>query len=356
MAGVITFIETGDINEDPIQVNLYNTAPIAGGGVGQNRPVTSVGSLADGRLVAGIYYITFSAVTPGVSGTVVVDTSDSNNPWKTTGKTVLLDDDQTTSETGTMHDDVIGGVGMYFSNSGSFTTSWTATVIVGGYFSAGTPTRVTAFGSLVAGTESAYKKIGAKNTGDANCEDCAVGIYPGIYFKNTTFTPVYKVKVNSKAATAGKYVLTLSNFGVSGADVAAAWYTYNYTTSVWDLASPSTDKGTFACDNVTAHTTIINGVDVTLSVTVTGGCTAAVYVDQPTGAQIAPDISNAPGDWVSASDVTLTENGGGTAGLVQPGNVAYFWLRVTSSISDKSGNIRKFSLRPSGSSVGQLIE
>ena len=358
MAGAIAFIETNDFNASTIQANLYNTLPIAGGTIGQSRPVTAIVNADDGRLVAGTYYLTFTAVTPTTSAIVAVNTADSNNPWKTSAKAILLDDNETTSGTGTAHMDIVGGLDLYFSNSASFSTSWTATIIVGGYFVSGVPTKVTSFGALVAGSSSTYRKIGAKNIGDANCENCAVSIYPGIYFKNTTNTPIDRVKVMSKSATQGKYVVTTSNINISGGetDVYVARYSYDYVTNAWVIASANTLKGTFVYDSETEHTTIITGTNVVLSSTITGDSAAAVYMDAISGAQISPDVAGAPGTWVSTNDVVLTETGGSTSGLIRPNNIAYFWLRVMSSISAKAGNMLKFSLRPSGVSVGELIE
>lgn len=360
MAGALTFIETDDANATTIQAQLYNTLPISGGITGQNRPVTAMTVLDDGRLVAGIYYISFSSVSPGVSGVAVISASDPNNPWVTNAIGVTLDDDQTTSGTGTAHDNIIGGLRLYFSESASFATSWTAKIIVGGYFSSsGVATPIASFGTLAAGATSSQKKLGIKNTGDADCTDCVLGIYPGTYFKNITGTPIDKVKVISKSATEGKYALTTTNYnGVPTpheCDVYVARYTYNYTTSAWDLASASSLKGTFGITGTSQHTTIITGMEITLDTSISGNTAANIYIESSSGAQIAPDISGTPGSWVSSSDVVLTESGGVT-GTIQDGNTAYAWLRIVSSSSDKPGNVRKFTLRPSGSSLGSLVE
>jgi hypothetical protein len=360
MAGALTFIELDNANKTTVQAQLYNTLPIAGGVTG-NRPVTAITVLDDGRMVAGTYYITFSSVVPGLSGVAVVSAADSNNPWVTNATLAILDDSQTSSGTGTRHNNIIGGLGLYFSNSGSFATSWTATILIGGYFASGTATPVSTFGVLNAGATSSQKKIGVQNTGDADCTGCVLGIYPGTYFKNTTGTPISKVKVISKSATVGKYALTFSNFNSVPSpdqiDVYASRYSYNYTTNVWDLVSGSTYKGTFGITGTSTYTTIISETEVTLSQSITGnGGAASVYIESTSGAQVAPDVTGTPGSWVTASDIVLTENGGGTSGLIQPTNVAHFWLRVNSSGSDKPGNLRKFILRPSGTSVGDLVE
>lgn len=355
MAGVLTFIETDDDNAYELRSNLYNTLPIAGGITGQDRPITAMDDLDDGRMVAGVYDITFTAVSPGVSGVVTVDTTDANNPWKTTAKAVYLDDDQTVSRTGTLHMDVIGGMGLYFSNSASFDTSWAASVVVGGYFVNGIATEVLSFGNLRAGEVTTYKKIGAKNTGTTDCTNSAVGVYPGIYFKNMTNTPIERVKINNRVATAGKYNISATSITGGMADISVAQYQFNYSVGAWVVLIGSTLMGTFACDGATVHTSIISNVDVVLSDTITGDSTASVYIDTVSGAQVAPDLSGSPGTWVSTSDVVLTESGG-VAGVVQPGNTAYFWLRVVSSGSDLPGNLRKFALRPSGISSGGLVE
>jgi hypothetical protein len=36
--------------------------------------------------------------------------------------------------------------------------------------------------------------------------------------------------------------------------------------------------------------------------------------------------------------------------------VSYMWIRVTTSVADSPGNLRKFVLRPSAVSVGGLAE
>ena len=358
MSGAFTFMES-DADTYSLQANLYNTLPISGGITG-NRPVTAMTALDDGRLVAGTYYITFSSVVPGVSGVAAISATDTNNPWVTNAVAVTLDDDQTTSGTGTVHNSIIGGLGLYFSDSTSFATSWTAKIVAGGYFSAGATVLVSAFSTLTAGTTSAQKKIGVKNTGDADNTSCVLGLYPGTYFKNTTSTPINKIKVTSKSATEGKYIITTTNYNGAASphecDVYAARYTYNYTTNAWDLAAASAFKGTFGITGTSAHTTIITGTEITLDESISGDTAANIYLESSSGAQIATDVSGTPGSWVSASDIVLTENSGGTAGLIQPGNTAYFWLRIVSSSSDKPGNLRKFILRPAGTSGGELVE
>lgn len=359
MPGILSFIETTDSNETSVQINYYNTLPTPGAVTG-DRPVTAITALNDGRAIAGIYYLTFTSLSPGVTGTCNVASSDTNNPYIATSVVVSTDDSQTSPGTGTRHDSLIGGVGVYFSQGSNFTTSWTATIIVGGYFVSGTPTQITSFGTLVAGATSAQKKLGIINAGDAICEQSTLGIYPGIYFKDTTGTPIHKVKVVSKTATAGKYVVSVSNYSGANnwADVYVARYSYNYSTNAYDtLASANALKVSQAlCDDTTIYTAIITGVEMVLSDTIDGTSGGCVYIEAVSGAQIAPDVSGSPGAWTSSSDINLTEDGGGVSGRIQQDNIAYFWLRISTSTSDLPGNLRKFTLRPSAVSVGGLSE
>jgi hypothetical protein len=364
MAGTLTLIETGDGNATTIQANLRNTAPTPGATTG-DRPITAMTTLNDGRAVAGIYYITFASVVPGSTATCKVSTSDSNNPYKnTSGGTVALNDPQSGSGVGTRQDQIIGGVGLYFSNSANFSSSWTATVVIGGYFDAGgTETQVTSFGILTAGTTSSQKKIGVKNTGDQNCEQSILGTYPGVYYKHINNSPVYKIRVSSKTATAGKYVISCSNYngGVSPhtVDVYVTQYAYNSATDAYDtLVQASTLKASAVnCDIVTEYTTIISGTQMTFNTNISGGTQVTnVYLESATGVEIAPDVTGSPGSWTSSNDVTLTESGGGTSGRIQPNNTAYFWVRVVTSTSDSPGNLRKFILRPLAVSIGGLAE
>lgn len=359
MPGILSFIETDDANESSVQINHYNTLPTPGAVTG-DRPITAVVALNDGRAIAGVYYLTFTTLSPGVSGVCDITSSDTNNPYVATGVAVTLDDSQTDPGTGTRHDAMIGGVGIYFSSGANFTTSWTVTVVVGGYFDSGAPTQITSFGTIVAGSTSSQKKIGIINIGDAICEQSTLGIYPGIYFKNSSNTPIYKVKVTSKTATAGRYTISITNYDVGNnwCDVSVARYSYNYSTNAYDtLESANTLKVSNAlCDSTTIYTTIITGVEITLSDTIGASSSGYVYIESASGAQISPDVSGSPGSWTSSSDVVLTEDGGGVSGRIQQDNTAYFWLRISTSTSDLPGNLRKFTLRPLAVSVGGLSE
>ncbi len=86
-------------------------------------PLVSVVADADGRAIADVYSLTFAAVTPGVSADVSVSPSSPNNPYSAT-HTVDLDGV-------TEYKDIIPGLTLVFSSSGSFTGSWTATVNTG---------------------------------------------------------------------------------------------------------------------------------------------------------------------------------------------------------------------------------
>ena len=354
MAGILTFIDPD--TEVSLQANYYNILPTSGATTG-DRPLTAMTVLNDGRMVAGVYNLSFSSVTPGVSGIAVINTADINNPWKTAAKTVYLDDDQTDPGAyGTAHNDLIGGLGIYFSSDADFATSWTAKVIVGGQFLSGGNDSITSFGTIAAGTTSAYQQIGVKNTGDADCTDCVLGIYPGSYFKNITNTPIDSIKVTAKSAAVGKYTLSCIDYS-SPADTIDVWVqynTYNYTTQAWVISGSNTLKGSFLCDGTTAHSTIITGVEIVLNSDLSSNSEANIYIESTSGARIAPDITGTPGSFVT-SDIILTESGGVT-GTIQDGNVALFWLCVMSNTSDKPGNLRKFTLRPSGMSLGDLVE
>jgi len=364
MAGTLTLIETGDANATTIQANFRNTAPTPGATTG-DRPITAAVALNDGRAVAGVYYITFTSVVPGSTATCKVTTSDSNNPYKdTSGSTVALNDPQSGSGVGTRHDQIIGGIGLFFSNSANFSSSWTATVMIGGYFDAGgTEQQITSFGILTAGSTSTQKKIGVKNIGDQNCEQSILGVYPGCYYKHISNSPVYRLRMSSKTATAGKYVISCSNYngGVSPhtTDVYVTQYAYNSATDAYDtLIQASTLKAAaVACDSVTEYTTIISGTQMTFNSNISGGTqTSNIYIESSTGVEIAVDVAGSPGSWTSANDIVLTESGGGTSGRIQPNNTSYFWVRVTTSANDAPGNLRKFILRPAAVSIGGLAE
>jgi hypothetical protein len=235
---------------------------------------------------------------------------------------------------------------------------------VGGYFNvSGTATATTAFGILTAGTTTTAKKIGVKNFGDQNCESSILGIYPGVYFKNTTSTPIYKIRVNSKTVTPGKYIITLDknsyNGGASPHTINAyvAQYSYDQATAQYStLVHASTFKAIINCDEVTAHDTIISGMYVYFSASISNADQVAnIYVEAAIGINIATDISGSPGSWTSSNDIVLTEVGG-TTGRIQPNNTAYFWIKVVTSSDDTPGNLRKFILRPSAVSIGGLAE
>ena len=60
--------------------------------------------------------------------------------------------------------------------------------------------------------------------------------------------------------------------------------------------------------------------------------TATIYIaDGAQFVEIAPDVSGVPGTWqAGTTQLVLTEDGGGTAGEIGPGNTAFYWQRFKS--------------------------
>jgi hypothetical protein len=124
-------------------------------------PIVSVAKATNNLARAGIYTLTFTAITPGVQATCVVAAIDPHDPSRNPGGvTVLLDGT-------TVHANVIEGLGLVFSSSGSFNSSWTGRIFYGAFYdsSDSSTNSITREGTIVAGSDSTPQRLAARNDG-----------------------------------------------------------------------------------------------------------------------------------------------------------------------------------------------
>lgn len=182
-------------------------------------PVVSVTDSGDGREIADIYTLTFTAVTPGVSATVKIAANSPSNPYiDQTGVSVNLDG-------ATSYGDLIGGVAIIFDDDAGFTSSWAAQIRVGHSF--GT---MNAF-SPDAGTPSDSRRIRVHNTGSDSAENCKARIIKRVKWKKKTGTVFATVRSFAIGATEKLSGSTVSPyaFAVSGVSGSGASKTMNLT-------------------------------------------------------------------------------------------------------------------------------
>jgi hypothetical protein len=333
------------LNEYKIDAGNYKRLDGAGGENQSWRnttgtPITSVTPNAEGNLVAGIYNISFAtgSVVPGVSATALIGCSDPKNPNINTspGVTVNLDGS-------TPNKNVIRGLDVVFSSSGSFNESWAGKVYTGAYYDATSgEVRVTAFGTQDAGQTSAGQRIALRNDGSTIGIDCSVKIVNKARYQHTNGTPfvkTYQLQLNptADADLLGKAV-AFANYTAGSPptiDMTVGGVSYDLV----NLNTGTTYPGGAALpiDGVTllkfADGTKYQGVVIVLSTTIMDNTpTATIYVSD--GAQfveIAPDVSGAPGTYVAGTaGLTLTEDGGSNPGEIGPGSTAFYWQRFKS--------------------------
>lgn len=285
-------------------------------------PLVSATANSSGEDLPDIYSLAFTSVIASTSATVTVSAASGRNPYNGRTKSVLLDGT-------TIYKDVIGGVDLVFSSSGSFIALWTAEVRVGksfGSFNAFPPD---------AGTASDSVRIQVENTGGDTAVNCKARILPNAKRYRKTGITFFRVRPFAEDAveklTGEKvvpYVVAASNVTGSGAsktmDVridSLAQDVVNLTTLV---------EGTSDALNVVDFYRITSGdltdVEFMLNEDAVNSDTENLLVFEHRFSQIAPDLNGTPGAFATV-DVDLTEDGQET-GIITAGGLAYFWLRV----------------------------
>lgn len=302
-------------------------------------PIFSSTANDTGEAIPGVYNLTFASVIAGTSATVTVTPTRSKNPYAR-NKAVSLDST-------TVYNDVIGGVSLVFSNSGSFTGSWTAQVRIGydhGNLNSYLPD------SATPGTQ---RRIRVVNTGADTAEDCHATLRLNgtdlsslviSYVKTgTVFT---RIREFAEAATmkltgthCEPYLFEVSSVSGSGSSKTMTVKIDTATFNVQNLTTGGT--GTSTGLNVNDFYEITSGgcigVQFRLSSAAVNSDAVNVLIFDSRFVQIAPDLDGAPGNW-GTDDVVLTEDGL-EEGQISASGFAYYWERPlvpTGSASDSN--------------------
>lgn len=296
---------------------------------GTGTPVTSVVENNDGELIADEYTITFSAVGGGTA-TVTVVTSSPNNPYNGRVKTGVAIDGSTLVK------NVIPGLSFVFS-AGSANGN-IATILAGIYLgvfdsagvdagvpSAGVRHQVTNSGSGAVSDAKATlvtQAIQVYKTGQVfdYIKTYADGATEKVTGGGSTKTIPYALKVIAVSGSGSSKVGTLQ---VDGVTLGAA--------SILDLTTGASVSGTgLKCISPGYGYRILTGplagLEFALSSLVATNDIANVLIFPTRFIQIAPDVAGSEGTY-ALTDVVLTQ-AGQSAGVIQAGQVAYYWVRV----------------------------
>lgn len=291
-------------------------------------PLTSVTPNYTGEALPDIYTLIFASVVPATSATVKVACQSPKNPFADpTGQSVNLDGT-------TVYKKIIRGYDLVFSNSGSFTNSWSAELHAGVRLGA-----LANHGVLVATTGVRHKVIN-NGTGATEGSKVSVSSFPIIWVRTSTnpifefgapfsplATPTYNTLGDGSQQVKAN-LITLANVTGSGGsktmDVKIGGSTFSAKNLTTNVTATSTGQNVNDVYEVQAGN--LQGWQYQLSQDATNGDTAKVLVYPRFFAQIAEDISGSAGTY-GITDVNLTETGQPT-GVISASGEAFFWLRA----------------------------
>jgi hypothetical protein len=306
-------------------------------------PLVSSDGNGSGEAIADVYTLAFSSVIASTSATVTVSTSSLNNPYNGRTKSVNLDGT-------TVYDDVVPGVDLVFSASGSFTNSWAAQVRVGRYEG-----EFEAFGAG-AGVPGTGRRHRVQNTGSGPATSCLVQIVNIAKYVRKVGTVFDFVRPHAPDATIKfdadqivGYAITVENKAGAGAGITADIKVDGALVNVKNLTdlSTGTSEDLTVVDEYEITTGDLEGVRFKLSQSILNTATANIMIFDNPHTQIAPDSAGAAGTY-GTSDVTLTESGQ-SSGTITASGVAYYWERtLVADGSNSVSNPRPGDLRLKG--------
>lgn len=291
-------------------------------------PIVSVTDLNTGEALADEYALALSAVGGG-TGTVTVNTSSPNNPYK--GRVVA----GVALDGATVRKDIVPGVGIVFA--GTAANGNVATVYVGLYLGAfdafgvdaGTPFAVTRHRVVntgsgpVSNAQAAlkthavlYKQIGNALSRVAPFADGATEKETGVR------TAPYNVVIS---ATAGAGAGKTCSVAVDGAVVPAGQLT--------DLNTAGVQGGTLV-KAIAGQSYRFNaphalaGLEFSVDPNCANGDEANVLIFNVRHIQIAREVAGAPDDADWGTDPVVLTQAGQPAGTIQPAAEAFFYTRV----------------------------
>jgi hypothetical protein len=287
-------------------------------------PVSAAVANDTGQAIAGTFTLQFSSVIAGTSATVKVLTSSPDNPYRDlAGRTVNLNNT-------TVYRDIIGGIDLKFSSSGSFANTWEAEIRIGHDFGA-----VAAFGAT-AGQPTDSRKIRVRNDDEAEAARNVraviashVKMFPtaGVVFAAVfDFAPGATEKITDGQVQ--PYQVTVENKTGSGAGITADIKVDGDLVNVRNKTT--NDEGTSEDMNVVDVYEIIDGdlegVEFQLSQSILNTATANFLIFDSRFTQTAPDVGGAPGDWGTV-EVLITSDGE-DEGTIAPDGFGFFHVRL----------------------------
>jgi hypothetical protein len=316
--------------------------------------ITSATLNETGRAIADVYTLTLSAVVLGApsTGTITVDTDDGSGkgPYEQVFTGVLLDNSTTRS-------DIVPGVDLKFSNSGSLANGWSSVVYVGffaGILQAGNPLGTVEDWS--SGVDDPGTTAGA--AGDPGFVGKFLVVNTGaeaVANAQLVFRP-RAVLVNRQTPFGFKSIEVVDDTPTERADPDGTIRPITFTFANLDAAaSPDEidvrmDEGsgaaTFDVRNLDTATDLtstqllmdeatryqireagakLQGLVFTLASTATNGSEENVLAFNKRHVEFALDVAGTPGTW-GTGPLTLTQSGE-SAGTIQPAGAVPVWIR-----------------------------
>jgi len=287
--------------------------------------VTAVSNFS-GEAIADEYVLTFSDVdTVGNTAKVYVMPQSPNNPYRNVaGIDIIIDGS-------TIHSEVVPGIDLVFSASGSFSDTWSDKILIGVY--QGT---FNAFGDT-AGLPGIAVRHQVLNEDSGAAADCLATLKVMSIQVRTNGIIFADIKPFADSATEKvlgggservmPYHVTVANVTGVGASKVMDLSVDGSHVDVQNLSTGATTTSTGL--NVVDRYKIASGdlisFEFKLSQSAEDSSTANVMIFQKRYQQIAPDVDGVAGAW-GTSDVQLTQSGE-SAGVIQPTAVAYYWTR-----------------------------
>ncbi len=285
-------------------------------------PLVSAVANYESSILADTYTLAFSSVVASSSATVSVATLSPHNPRSGVTRSVLLNNT-------TAHKDVIPGLSIIFSNSGSFTNSWTATIKVGQYAGART-------GDGQVFQETRHRVTNLSAVGVAQAQ---VVFYPqmlrvasqGAFGRVFAYLSPASLSAIVKSDSTGRvmpYVASVANVASGRADLLIDGL---LLPSILNLSSGDTTTSAALLANNTTQYKVnsgaLAGVIFSLDSGVVNGAKENLMVFGSRYIEAARETSPSVAGEYSTGALTLTEQGQ-SAGLITPAGIAYFWTRL----------------------------
>lgn len=308
-------------------------------------PLISVAKAGNGLQRSGLWTLAFNTVVPGVSAVCVVTCDAPHDPSISTGVAVALDGT-------TVHKGVIEGLGLVFSSSGSFNSSWTGKVYYGEFHDVAdnSDNATLNAGIVVAGASSSAKRIACRNDGGDQAASCTVRVVNGVRNVPLSGTPIVSIDytdVSQAPNMSPGYLMTFAN-KVTGPPATIDVLIDGGTFDIQRLDTGDVFPGGAGVpmDGTTVLLFLsgsLAGLRFVLASSTANTDQERLYVSD--GARlwkIAPDLGGSPGTYQPATTaLQLTEDGGSTPGQLLPSNTAFFWTQlVTLGTDSPVGNER----------------